>query len=643
MCGIVAIARKNEPVDELILQKAVEALHHRGPDGRKTWLSPSGLVGLAHTRLSIIDLHTGDQPLSSQDGTIHAVVNGEFYGFQDIRSELQAKGHKFKTRSDSEILIHLYEEYGAQCVHRLRGEFAFVLWDERQHKLFAARDRFGIKPLFYTMRGQDLLLASEMKAFRAAGLSFHWDEESFYHANLMGTFLQDRTLFAGIRQLAPGHMLISDHGNISISQYWDFDYPTAVQLPKVGDEREVIEEFGAVLEEAVRLRMHADVPVASYLSGGLDSCAVLGLAAKHAPGPVEAFTLGFDHDAYDETSIARDMAAKAGANFHPIAMTQEIMAENFEEAVYSTETLTWNAHGVAKYLLSRAVRDAGFKVVLTGEGSDEILGGYPHFRRDKVLFQSDDLPQAQKDALLNELDNANKVSAALLMAHGDEMLTPAIIEKTIGFFPSWMGAFSSGAARYQSLYSAAFANKTKSYAPYQNLSDSLNIARQLNGREAITKSMYLWSKVALPNYILSVLGDRMEMAHSIEGRVPFLDHVVVEMARKIPMSLKISGMTEKYVLREAVKPVITEEVYKRQKHPFLSPPATLKREGRLSQLLRDSVASTSFKTQPFFDQAQVIRYIERSEKEDDVAKAASDVVLTAVLSTTVLQNKFSVT
>lgn len=639
MCGIVAILRKNEPVDERTLHESIETIYHRGPDGRKTWISKSGLVGLAHTRLSIIDLHTGDQPISNEDGSICAVVNGELYGFQAIRAELEAKGHRFKTKSDSEIVVHLYEEYGAQCLKYLRGEFAFVLWDEKQQKLFAARDRFGIKPLYYTVQGQDVLLASEVKALKAAGVSLTWDEEAFYHTHLMGSFLQDRTLFKGVNQVPPGHLLLSSRGNVKLVQYWDFNYPTADELKKAPDERALIEEFGAVLEDAVRLRMHADVPVASYLSGGLDSCAVLGLAAKHAPGPVEAFTLGFDHGDYDETRIAQDMAAKAGANFHPIPMTQDTLAESFEDAVYHAETLFWNAHGVAKFLLSKHVRDAGFKVVLTGEGSDEILAGYPHFRSDKVLFQSEDLPAAERDALMAQLAEANKVSSVILLAQGKSE-TSSMIERTIGFFPSWMAAFSSGGSRYKSLFRDEFSIRSNGISIYQNLTDNLNIVQQLDGREPITKSMYLWSKIALPNYILSVLGDRMEMAHSIEGRVPFLDHVVVEMARKIPTNIKIKGMTEKYPLREAVRPYITDEVYRRQKHPFLSPPATLKREGRLTQLLRDSVASASFKHQPFFDQQKVMAFIENTEKGAYEEKAASDVVLTAILSAYVLQEKF---
>lgn len=641
MCGIVAIANKNEPVDEGVLRQSIESLHHRGPDGRKTWISPSQRVGLAHTRLSIIDLHTGDQPLKNQDGSVRAVVNGEFYDYQAIRADLETKGYVFTTRSDSEILVHLYEEYGAQCLQFLRGEFAFVLWDERQRQLFAARDRFGIKPLYYAFIGQDLVIASEVKALKAAGVSLRWDEESFGHANVLGTYAQDRSLFKGVHQLPPGHLLLQTSQSFRVIQYWDFDYPRESELKAASPA--MIEEFGAILEEAVKLRMHADVPVAAYLSGGLDSCAVLGLAARHASGPIAAFTLGFDHDDYDETRVARDMAAKAGATFHPIAMTQEILAANFEDAVYNAETLMVNGHGVAKYMLSRAVRDAGFKVVLTGEGSDEILAGYPHFRLDKLLYQSGDLSDEQRAQYIQDLADANKVSAVILMAHGEALSASPIVSQTVGHYPSWMLAFSSGGLRLRSLYTDHFASQTAHHDGYRSLVDTLNIARALNGREAITKSMYLWSKTVLPNFILTVLGDRMEMAHSIEGRVPFLDHHVVEYARTIPMSLKISGMTEKYVLREAVKPFITKEVYERQKHPFLSPPATLKKEGRLSQLLRDSVASASFKSQPFFDQGRVMSMIETLDRQDDATKAASDVVLTAILSTTVLQQRFGVT
>src|SRR5262245_54819307 len=409
MCGIVAMYSARGPIPADALERATLRLAHRGPDGRRTWLSDGRRVGLGHARLSIIDLATGDQPIASEDGTLRIVVNGEFYDFERTQCDLEGRGHRMRTRSDSEIALHLYEDYGTACLRHLRGEFAFALWDGANDMLFAARDRFGIKPLYYAIHRGTLHLASEIKALLAAGVPARWDRAAFFQANHFLGVPHDRTLFEGIHPVPPGHYLLACGGQVRLIRYWDFDYPPAADGRQVASDAEYAERFRHALDEAVRHRLRADVPVGCYLSGGLDSCSVLGLAARHASQPIRAFTLTFDRADYDEGAIAREMAAHAGADFRPIPIRQADLADHFADAAWQAETLFINAHGVAKYLLSRAVRDAGYKVVLTGEGSDEILAGYAHFRRDWLLPGAQGQDAGAVRQLLEQLQAKNPV------------------------------------------------------------------------------------------------------------------------------------------------------------------------------------------------------------------------------------------
>src|SRR6059058_2798441 len=270
MCGIVAIFSRQKPVAADVLQRATKSLRHRGPDGQRYWIAPDRRVGLGHARLSIIDLTTGDQPIANEDETLRIIVNGEFYGYESIQKELEQGGHRLRTRSDSEIALHLYEDLGAHCLHRLRGEFALLLWDSANRTLFAARDRFGIKPLFYAFHNETLYFASEVKALFAAGVPARWDAESISNSVEYGG-CQVRTLFDGIFQVPPGHFVIATDKHIQMNQYWDFNYPRTERSSPERSDAEYSEELRSTLEEAVRLRLRADVPVGCYLSGGLDS------------------------------------------------------------------------------------------------------------------------------------------------------------------------------------------------------------------------------------------------------------------------------------------------------------------------------------------------------------------------------------
>jgi asparagine synthase (glutamine-hydrolysing) len=634
MCGIVSICRTNAPVDRRQLKKAADALTHRGPDGEGFWLSDDGRTALAHRRLSIIDLSTGAQPLSNEDGTVHAVINGEFYGFNKIRRNLEQKGHCFKTASDSEILLHLYEQYGDDCVRHLRGEFSFILYDERKRRLLAARDRFGIKPLCYAAAGDTLYLASEAKAIFAAGFQARWDEYAFFHACNIQYVPQDRTLFEGVRQLPPGHLLIQENGAVTISKYWDLDYPREPETD-AHDDREWLEIFAQEFETSIRLRLQSDVPVCFHLSGGLDSSAVAALGMKINGTPMDCFTVSFDQEGYDELPIAREMAEKMGAKLHVVRVSQNDLVNTIPNAVWYSEGLAINGHLAGKFLLSRAIRAAGFKVALTGEGSDEILAGYPHLREDAIRHST-----GTDAAALAELYRTNEKLAGLFLPYGETLSTSAV-DELLKFTPSFLKAKASLGFRVTSLLSHAFVDSIGKHDIYREVVSAFDVPGQLAGRSAVNQSSYLWTKLALANYILRTLGDGCEMAHSVEGRLPFLDHVLFEKIRAMPLRMKIRDRVEKYILREAVRPLLTETVYKRQKHPFIAPPVSRFSNTALDGFIQDTLRSQDFMHMPFFNNKKVLNWLDSLAGQSEKDQVAAEPVLMMILTSFLIHKKFN--
>jgi asparagine synthase (glutamine-hydrolysing) len=634
MCGIVSFLSRQAPVTLQRLKAGTDALIHRGPDGEGFWLSSKKNLGLGHRRLSIIDLATGSQPLVSSDGKKAVVVNGEFYDYKRIKSELEAKGHKFKTQSDSEIILPLYEEYGTDCLKYLRGEFSFVLWDEDKQRLFAARDRFGIKPLCYTNNADGLYIASEAKALFAMGVPAAWDDYSFYHSASLQYTPPDRTLFKDVYQLKAGHALVASNSEMQIFKYWDLDYPAEEKTTVFKSEAEAIETFDTLFEDAVRLRLQADVPVCCHLSGGLDSSAVLGMAAKLTGGPVAGFTVSFDHDGYDEFQIAKDSAAHIGAEFHPVQVTQKDIVDEMSDAVRHGEGMAINGHLTAKYLLNKAIRAAGFKVALTGEGADEVLAGYPHLRQDLFAMTNDG------GALTGDLYKSNAVSAGVQLPSG-AMLPLDAVAASLGYVPAFLQAKASMGLRMHGMLSDDFKNNFSGVDCYADWMQQTPVAEQLTGRHPVNQSSWLWSKTALANYILRTLGDGMEMAHSIEGRVPFLDHHLFEFTRALPMDLKIRGGIEKYILREAAKPLVTKTIYERQKHPFMAPPVSRFADTGMMGLIRDCVQSRSFSEMPFYDRKKVTGMLDGLPMLPDNERTAMEPVLMMILTSHLLHERFS--
>lgn len=633
MCGIIAIVNNEMEVAAAPLKRAIEALVPRGPDEQNSWFSPTGRTALGHTRLNIIDPETGTQPIASEDGKLLIIVNGEFYDYERITRELESRGHRFRTRSDSEIALHLYQEMGAECLEHLRGEFAFVIWDEEKETLFAARDRFGIKPLFYVEDESGLRISSEVKALFVSGVPAAWDHESVFR-NLFFSFDQDRTLFKNIRQLPPGHYLTAKRGAVAIRRYWDVDYPKANTATVHTSEAECIENVRHLLDESIRLRMRADVPVGCYLSGGVDSSSVLGIASRYSEGKFTAFTIAFDHPDFDESAPARAMAEFAGAEFRPIAVKGRDFADVFYESVWKGEMIHYNAHGAARYHLSRAVQREGYKVVIGGEGADELFAGYDFSSQALLTGSGGGIAKWVKmlaRILRPKTETERRIAAT----------SPWLARLSQGLaFPPHLTDYVADKFRFlHSIIAPEFALQFKTLDPYREFFRQFDYRKTLYGREPVKQILYLWMKSLFVNYVLAA--ERLDMANAVEVRLPFLDHKLFDYASSIPAPLLAKNGTIKYILREAVKPYVTTEVYRGLKQPFLAPPTSRRNDDAMYVMLQDILRSDGFATVPFFDRGALLKLLDELAGMEEPARSAMDPVLFMMASIGVLHEKYA--
>ncbi len=623
MCGIVGAFALRAPLPAAWLGPPLRALAHRGPDGEGRWVSADRRVALGHRRLAIIDRAGGAQPLVNERGDVIAVVSGEFYDYAELRQELRGRGHRFRSRSDSELLVHLYEEYGVDFVRHLRGEFAFILWDKRQRLGIAGRDRFGVRPLVYARLGDAYCFASEGKALLAAGLPAAWDLEAVFAATQMHYAPPDRTLFRGIHQLEPGELALVSAGRLRIRRYWDLDYPRVGEAPTMGEE-EAVREVEAALREAVRIRLDAEVPIAFQLSGGLDSSAVVALAAAELGRSPICYTVAFDRPGYDERALAEETAKYVGAELRIVEVSAAAVAERLPQAVAHSEGLAINGHIAAKHLLSERMRADGVGVVLTGEGADEVFAGYAHLRRDLAGGRDDGALAAN-----------NRASAGLMLPSG-QGLDLSAVTRAIGFVPTWMAAKATLGHRLRSLLCDDFIAEQGERDAYEISLANVELRRQLSGRSRVHQSLYLWNKNALATYILRTLGDGMEMAHSIEGRLPFLDHRLFALAKRLPIDLLIRGGVEKYVLRRAIGTRIPESIRRREKHPFLAPPLSLADAAPIQAILRGGGASIP----DFIDGRRLRAAVERLPSLTEDERRAWDPALMLVASLCIQQQRY---
>jgi asparagine synthase (glutamine-hydrolysing) len=578
-----------------------------------------------------MDLESGGQPIGNEDGAVIAVVNGEFYGFEEIRADLQQRGHRLKTRTDSEILVHLYEQHGVACLDRLQGEFAFILWDDREKILFAARDRFGVKPLYYCLANKEVIFSSEVKGLQRAGVMLAWDHQGFWEKFVFQAGLGGRTLFDGVSELPPGHYFLGKNGTAFVRQYWDINFPLEQDLPPSQSDDGYAAALQGLLASAVETRMRADVPVACFLSGGIDSNGILGLMTRHAASSLQAFCLSFDDPAFDEFDLAAQSAAHFGVALTKVPVSDQSLAADFSQAVWHCENLIENANVTAKFALSRAVHAAGFRVVLSGDGSDEVFAGYPVFVVDSLRHAS----PPRRDEFRQRLGMSGEAVEQLLFPEGRAIPEP--LRDRLGYFPAWFEI----RCRMFKEFAAVSPNGFDENGIYTRLLDSLDLRGQLNGRAILNQSLYIHAKTSLPGITLSLLGDRVEMAHSVESRLPFLDHRVVEFARSLPCSQKIRNGTEKFVLRKAMRLLIPPAICGRRKRPLIAPGVLSDPQSAQGQLVQDLLRSQALDHVPFVDKKAARRLLDRMLSVDLLAKPGLDGPLMAMASACVLAEKFS--
>ena len=635
MCGYIGIfSKQSRSFGAGIFDDALKAIHHRGPDSSSQWFDPDGRAAFGYVRLGLVGLANGTQPIVADEGDLVMMVNGEFYDYRRIRKELEDEGCRFKTTSDSEIAMHLYRRHGVRGLKHLRGEFSILIFDRLKKTLFAVRDRLGVKPLYYTEHEGAWYFASEIKALLAAGVPAHWDDESYASRAFV---LRDRTIFKNIRSVKPGCWIVADASGLQTEQYWDWEFPARGAIGNKLSEDTMVGMVRDAVKESVRLRLHADVPVGVCLSGGLDSSAMLGLATELTGHHLDAFHLSFDAaEEYDERRFAEIAAKHNRANLHVLSVTSSDMADNFENALWHAEVPFSNAHSVAKYMLCKFVQSKGMRAVITGEGADEVFAGYPHYRRDMLLHNS----EHQDAGVIARLkDSLREGSSRYLPSENADV---DWVRSELGHGVSWLETQAALFGPLADLYSDTYLDRFRHISPYREFYNRLS-PRALQNWDPVNRSLYMVAKSSLPNLVLTTLGDRMEMAGSLEGRPPLLDHRVVELACQLPVWMKVRGGTEKYALREAMRPYVPAAVLERKKQYFRAPPAALSPQSKLYQMVHDVLGSAQLELVPFFNPVKVRGLLARLDSLSAQQRASADHLLMEIAGLCLLQKMYSIT
>ena len=553
MCGICGVYNfgTGEPADPVALKRATDAMAHRGPDDEGFHLD--GAMGLGNRRLSIIDLPGGHQPIANEDESVWITFNGEIYNYRDLRPDLLARGHQFRTNSDTETILHLYEEYDLSFLDHLRGMFAFAIWDSRQRRLLLARDRLGVKPLFFRVEAGRLAFASELRTLRE--LLPHpaeIDPQSIYDFFGFRYIPAPRTFYRGVEKLLPGHYLVADPTGVRSHAYWDIPPEEETKKPPQEIAAEIVEQ----LREAVRLRLIADVPLGVFLSGGTDSSAVVALMAELGARPLRTFSVGFDEPEHNELPFARAVANRYATEHHELVVRPENLRDELPRLVAFRDEPIAEPTDVALYLISRLAAQS-VKVVLAGEGGDELFAGYPKYAADRLAGLVSALPHKITRALIRLLPyRQRRVKTALeALSIRDEA------ERSV----TWFASFSR--EERENLFAPEFLAQVDPSHPARVFASYLEKVRD---RSPLKRMLYADLKVWLPDNLL-LRGDLMTMAASIEERGPFLDHRLVEMAARLPTRLLTRGFRTKALLKDALRPYVPEEALFRRKVGFRVP------------------------------------------------------------------------
>jgi asparagine synthase (glutamine-hydrolysing) len=636
MCGIAGIFDfDGAPVAQESLRGMIGMLTHRGPDG--TGIHAENGVGLAHTRLSIIDLAGGQQPMCNEDSSLWITFNGEIFNYVELRDELVRKGHRFATRSDTEVILHLYEEKGEDCVQDLNGQWALAIWDNQYRRLFLSRDRLGVRPLFYTQTSKSFIFGSEIKAiFALPGVPREIDLNGLDEVFTYWCTIPPTTLFRKIHELPPGHSMTVDAAGVTVRQYWDCQFERTSTVIDAGKEQAYADELLDLLVEATQICLRSDVPVGAYLSGGLDSTVSTALVKKFANTKLRTFSVTFDDAEFDESSFQREAVRFLGTDHQELHCSKNQIGEVFPDVIWRTEKPLLRTAAAPMYLLSRLVRSSGYKVVVTGEGADEVLGGYDIFKETKIRRFWESQPDSTLRPLLLRrlypyLQNLQNLPAAYRKAffhiNVDRNLQPFF-----SHIPRW---------ELTSKLKMLFSGDTR--AAIGGDDGHSNIRAQLPTSylswDSFCQAQYLETKYLLPGYILSSQGDRMAMAHSVEGRFPFLDHRVVEFASRLPSSLKMKVLNEKYLLKRSAAGLVPLSVAKRHKQPYRAPEACSFLQPAARDYMEELLSPERIARDGIFDAPMVAKLLDKFRKGAAIG-VKDNMGLVGIISTQILMHQF---
>lgn len=641
MCGIAGILNLCEapPPDESCIRQMLAMLRHRGADEFGIYAGSD--VALGSARLTILDLATGQQPIANEDESLWIVFNGEVFNHPELRTELEARGHRFSTRTDTEVVLHLFEERGPASLQRLNGQFAVAIWNARDRSLFLARDRVGICPLFYTEAAGRLVFGSEVKALAChPAVRLQLDPMALAQVFRYWAPLTPRSVFRDVREVPPGSYLVAREGQLGVERYWELSFATGPGAPAAREcgegEAAYAEAFRELLFDAVKIRLRADVRVGAYLSGGLDSSMIASMAQRVGAGRLDTFSISFNDAAFDESAHQRTMAAYLGTAHQVAFASHADIAQVFPKVTWHTEAPVLRTAPAPMFMLSRLVRQNGCKVVLTGEGADEFMAGYDIFKEAKVRrFWARQPESTMRPRLLQRL-------------YGD-----------IGRFSKTGSAFRSAFFAYRLRdvdapdYSHAIRwHNTGRLQRFfsQELASEIAAGRERDDMDVrypdafgtwgpLERSQYLEAAILLPSYLLSSQGDRMMMAHSVEGRFPFLDHRVIEFCNRLPARLKLRGLKDKYLLRKVGREWLPGEIAERPKRPYRAPIHRCFARGGAPEYVRELVGPTSLKNAGVFDPSAVGQLLRKLD-EGAALGETEDMALAGIVSTQLVHQQF---
>jgi asparagine synthase (glutamine-hydrolysing) len=639
MCGILGVLNLEDrpPVNIETLHQMLAMIRYRGPDGFGVYRDAD--VALGSARLSIIDLADGDQPIGNEDGTLWIVFNGEVFNYVELRPALEARGHHFSTHSDTEVILHLYEDYGPDCLNYLNGQFAIAIWDTQKRSLFLARDRLGVRPLFYTLHDGRLLFGSEVKTILAyPGVQAEIDPEALAQVFTFWSTLKERTVFRDIHDIPPGHYLYARDGRFDVQPYWSLDFEEP-QRPRPAEE--YLAELEELLVDATQIRLRADVPVGAYLSGGLDSSTITAIARKYTNNSLDTFSIAFaDNPQFDESRFQQEMAAHLGTQHQVVHCTQADIGRVFPEVTWHTEIPVLRTAPAPMLLLSGLVHQHNLKVVLTGEGADEFLAGYDIFKEMKIRRFWARNPGSQIRPLLlrrlyPDIAGLGGLNQSFLSAffgrnasHTDSPVYSHMIR--------WANTTRTQRFMAQSMRDGGFA-RPQTDAAYAEM---VALPKAFNTWSPLAQAQYLESAIFLPQYLLSSQGDRMAMANSVEGRYPFLDYRVVTFCNHLPSDMKMSGLMEKWLLKQLGRKLLPDNIWQRPKRPYRAPihhsffgPAT-------PDYVHELLSDTALHDSQYFNPVAVAQLVKKVEAAGSALSEMEEMALVGILSTQLVHHQF---